>query len=221
MTAKEYFGDWMRVIDKKELSKVMKWLQVQNIDTLCPIPKNVFKAFRVCDYNKLRVVFIGEEPYPQKGVATGILFGNSSEVLSPSLEIIKEAVINYEIPHNLIEFDNTLESWAQQGILMLNSTLTCEINKIGCHIDIWQPFISKLIQNICQYNTGILFVLFGNQASTFKKYISPFQTIMEVPHPAYFARKNIKMPYKVFTDINRFLENQYGEPIKFYHECFM
>ena len=101
-------------------------------------------------------------PYPQKGVATGILFGNKKEVLeedlSPSLKIIKEAVINFEIPHNNIIFDQTLENWAKQGILMINSALTVEMNKIGSHVMLWRPFISKLLKNLSESSCSIVSV---------------------------------------------------------------
>lgn len=222
MTAEEYFGDWINVIDEKELFRIMKWLKTVNPNNICPSPKNIFKAFKLCPYNKCRVVFLGQDPYPQPGVATGILFGNSKdtleEYLSPSLQVIKEAVINYEIPHNYIDFDNTLESWAKQGILMINSAFTCEVNKVGSHFDIWQPFVSRLIYNMSYRNNGLIFVLFGNQASTFRKNIVNSLSIIEVYHPAYYARMNKKMPYKIFTDINKTLYNIYGDRIEFYKE---
>lgn len=95
MTIEEYFGDWMRVIDKPELMRVTNWLGKQNPATLCPSMANVFKAFTMCSFRDCKVVFLGQDPYPQKGVATGILFGNGEDTpedkLSPSLDVIKEA----------------------------------------------------------------------------------------------------------------------------------
>ena len=114
MTIEEYFGDWMKVIDKQELIKVVNKLKIMSKFT--PAFPLVFKAFELCKYNDLKVVMLGLDPYPQKNVATGILFGNNKDVseenLSPSLKIVKEAVIDFEIPHNSIIFDQTLESWA-------------------------------------------------------------------------------------------------------------
>ena len=107
MTANEYFGDWIDVIDKEELRKVVTWVNKANSADLCPSPKNIFRAFRACSFKDCKVVFLGQDPY------------------------LKEAAINYEIPHNLIEFDNTLESWAEQGILMINTALTCEVGRLG------------------------------------------------------------------------------------------
>ena len=162
-------------------------------------------------------------PYPQKGVATGILFGNSKKLLedklSPSLEVVKEAAINYEIPHNLLTFDNSLESWAKQGILMINSALTCEVNRVGSHTNVWRPFVSKLVKNLSNRETGIIYVLFGKDAQSLKPYINErYNDIIEIQHPAYFARTGKKMPYSVFTRINELLYNRYGEKIEWYKE---
>lgn len=221
MTAKEYFGRWIKVIDMTELTKVLNMLKRINQDKLCPDYHNIFRAFELCKYEDCKVVFLGMDPYPQKGVATGILFGNKlgTVQLSPSLEVIKESCINYEIPHNPIEFDITLESWAKQGILMINSALTCEIGKIGSHVNLWRPFISKLLKNLSEYNTGIIYVLFGSQAKTFKPYINKdYNDIIEIEHPSYFARTNQIMSYSIFTDINKLLKDKYGTTIKWYHE---
>lgn len=161
-------------------------------------------------------------PYPQRGVATGILFGNKKEVseenLSPSLKIVKEAVINFEIPHNSIIFDQTLESWAKQGILMINSALTVEIGKVGSHTMLWRGFISKLIKKLSEYNTGIIYVLFGEQAKTFKPYIGKNNIILEEKHPAYYARIEGRMPSTVFKEITKLTKEKYGEPIVWFTE---
>lgn len=222
MNAAEYFGDWLEVIDKQELRKVVTWINKSNSANLCPSPKNVFKAFRACLFKDCKVVFLGQDPYPQRGVATGILFGNSEttpeESLSPSLKVVKEAAINYEIPHNLIEFDNTLESWANQGILMINSALTCEVDKVGSHFDIWKPFVSKLIHNMSCKDGSIIYVLFGNQAQLFKNDIVNSLKTIEVYHPAYFARNGRRMSSSIFADINQLLRKQYNYQIEFYKE---
>lgn len=216
MSAKDYFGDWLKVIDKTELINIMNWLKTVDKSILCPSPSNIFRAFQLCPYNECIGCFIGQDPYPQEGVATGILFGNNTSIISPSLQIVKEAAINYTIPHNTIEFDNTLESWAKQGILMLNSALTCNINQVGVHMQIWRPFISKLLQNLSIKNPGLFYVLFGSQAQSFRAYIKDYK--IEIQHPAYFARINKPMPTSVFRDINKFVEAQYGKRIKFFKE---
>jgi len=223
MTAEEYFGDWIKVIDREELIRVMKWIRTLDNSNICPSKNNIFKAFKLCPYKELRVCCVGQDPYPQPGVAQGILFGNSKDtpenLLSPSLQVIKECVINYEIPHGPIEFDQTLESWAKQGILLINSAFTCKVNKIGSHLNIWKPFTAKLIENISSKNNGLVFVLFGGQAQSFQSFIKGFHKIIKIQHPAYFARRNEIMPYSTFTEINKYLKAQYNEQIEFYKEC--
>lgn len=222
MILDEYFGDWMKVIDRTELNNVMaKVGQEYRRKPLCPAQSDVFRAFELCPLNDLKVVMLGQDPYPQKGVATGILFGNRKEadVLSPSLNIVKEAVINYEIPHNIVIFDQTLESWAKQGILMINSALTVEMNKVGSHVMLWRPFIAKLLKNLSNKEPGIIYVLFGSQAQTFTPYINIRNSIVvKTEHPAWYARTNQKMSSKLFLDINKVLKEKYGEGIEWYQE---
>lgn len=224
MTLEEYFGRWMRVIDKRELESVLSKLGPEyKRKPICPAQSNVFKAFEVCPYDELKVVMLGQDPFPQKGVATGILFGNKEgtrdEDLSPSLQIIKEAAINFEIPHNCTIFDPTLESWAKQGILMINSALTVEMNKVGSHVMLWRPFIASLLKNLSENETGIIYVLFGKQAQTFKPYINKhLNTVLEENHPAYFARTGEAMPHTVFEQISKLTKGIYGIPITWYQE---
>lgn len=221
MTAEEYFGRWMKVIDKQEMGKVLNTLRTMRHDKLCPAYTDIFRAFELCPYEICNVVFLGQDPYPQPGVATGICFGNKPGTveLSPSLEVLKEGCINYEIPHGPIDFDVTLESWAKQGILMLNSALTCEVGKVNSHTMLWRPFIAKLLKNLSIYEPGMIYVLFGSKAQTFKPYINAqFNDIIEVEHPAYFARTNKIMPYSVFTDVNRILKYKCGTTIEWYQD---
>lgn len=220
MSFEEYFGGWIKVIDKKELNSVVGKVSLIKRDLLCPSYHDIFKAFNLCPYDTLKVVMIGQDPYPQKGVATGILFGNKEETnMSPSLEIVKEACINFEISHNSIIFDPTLESWAKQGILMVNSALTCEVNKVGSHTMMWRPFMTKLLRNLSEINTGIIYVLFGEDAKTLKPYInSKSNIVLEEKHPAYYARTGSRMPSTVFEEVGKLTKQKYGEPIIWFQE---
>lgn len=224
MTLEEYLGDWMKVIDRQELNRVLTILGKEYTrKPICPEQPDVFNAFNACKFKDLKVVMLGQDPYPQKGVATGILFGNKKEVseedLSPSLKIVKEAAINFEIPHNSITFDQTLESWAKQGILMINSALTCEMNRVGSHVMLWRPFIAKLLKNISEREPGIVYVLFGSQAQTFTPYINIRNSIVvKTEHPAWYARVNKKMSPQLFLDINKVLVEKYGKGIEWYRE---
>lgn len=218
MTLEEYFGDWIKVIDLSLLNKIVSTLNyLYTNKSIMPSYNNIFKAFTLVSLSNLRVVFIGQDPYPQKDVATGLLFGNKCVPLSSPLEVIKEAVINYEIPHNPYIFDTTLESWAKQGILMINSALTVEVNKVGSHTMLWRPFIAKLIENISSINPGIMYVLFGNQAQTFEPYIRRNNVILKVQHPTYYVRTKTKMPYDIFLKVKTYVKQYYDEDIQFFN----
>lgn len=224
MTLDEYFGDWMKVIDRTELNNVMtKVGQEYRRKPICPAQPDVFKAFRLCPLKDLKIIMLLQDPYPQKGVATGLALANNSKTLdselSPSLNVIKEAVINFEIPHYCITFDPTLESWAKQGILLLNSALTVEQDKVGPHSLLWRPFIASFLKNLSLYETGLVYVLFGKQAQTFKMYINQhFNDIIEIEHPAYFARMNKRMPSELFDTINKICRDKFNTPIIWYKE---
>lgn len=217
----QLLNGWEKVIDFDLLNSTLSKIPIPNI---CPEKQNVFRAFKLCSLDNCKVVFLGQDPYPQKGVATGILFGNNRDVeesnLSPSLRVIKEAVIDYTKPHNLpIYFDNSLESWAESGVLMINSALTVEMNKIGSHTQLWRPFMSKLIKNLSSSRKGIVYVLFGEQAQTFEPYIDKQGNyILKEKHPAFYARSHKLMPSLVFYKINDYLRNLYGEEIVWYKE---
>lgn len=221
MTIEEYFKEWIKVIPMKEMQGALNKINcIKN--NICPEYKNIFKAFHLCPYKELRLIILGQDPYPQKNVATGLAFANFSNTpennISPSLQVIKESVINYKIPHNLIIFAPDLEEWAKQGVLLLNTSLTCEINKPGSHNLIWRPFISKLIENICKCNSGIIFLLLGKQAQSFESNINKLQHIIKVPHPSYCYRNNIELPHNIWTDINKTLISLNGYGINFYKE---
>lgn len=214
------FGEWSRVIDEKLLLSTIS--KIPSNIPICPSIDKVFKAFQICKFNDCKVVMTGQDPYPQKDVATGILFGNNNdtpeESISPSLRVIKEAAIDYTAFHNYpIEFDNSLEDWSKQGVLMLNSALTVEQNKVGSHTMIWRPFIANTIKRLSEYDNGIVFVLFGDTAKTFTPYIKAKNVLIE-KHPAYYARTNSRMSSDIFYEINRLVKLQYGETIQWYKE---
>lgn len=220
MELKDYFKDWLRVIDKDSMMRAVSWLQKQDINKICPAYHDIFKAFNMLTLRECKVVIVGQDVYPQKGVATGLAFANKEGTgnLSPSLEVIKEACIDYTIPHGPIEFDCTLESWTKQGVLLLNSALTCEVNKPSSHSLLWRPFTSKLLANISKEATGIIYVLMGKAAQSFQGYINTkYNIVLECEHPAYYARKQEKMP-NIFLEVNKILKNHYNTTIEWYKE---
>lgn len=222
MTINEYFGDWTKVIDLKEADKIKNYLQGKRI---CPLLKNVFSCFRYCPFNDLRVVILGYDPYPDiinnQPVATGIAFANSKETIednySPSLKVIKESINHYLNSWENINFDPSLESWEKQGVLMLNTTLSCLMRNTGSHSLLWRPFIRSLLESLSSYKTGLVYVLLGTSAQSFKDYIKQdFNYIIECKHPAYYARIHSLMP-NIWEDINNILIGLNGYGIKWFN----
>ena len=222
MTIQEYFGDWSKVIDLKEANSILNKLAVSN-QLLCPQLKDVFKAFHLCSLKNLRVLVLGQDPYPQKGISTGIAFANSPETsensFSPSLEILRESVIDFTIPHRTIIFDPSLEKWEEQGVLLLNSALTCQQGRVGSHSLIWRPFIKSLLTNLSEQTCGIVYILMGTDAQSFEPYINKqFNHIIRIRHPSYYARTKTKMPSNIWQDVNNILIGQNGYGIEWFKE---
>ena len=212
MSLEEYFGDWLKVIDKKILYETINILNTTDFSTLCPIYNNIFNCFTICNLSDLKVVILGMSPYPQLNKATGIAFGNKRETLdedlSLSLQVIKESVINYEIPQKSSIFDPSFEDWEKQGVLMLNCALTCKVGLPSSHLGLWRPFISKLIYNMSRYMTACVYVLFGEEAKTFEPYISQYNYVIKEKHPSYYARNHKKLRYNLWDEINSHLNNK-------------
>lgn len=202
MTAQEFFREWYKCLNPVELNNVIaKVRPLYEQRKVYPYFKEIFNAFKFCDYNELKVVIIGMDPY-NDGSATGLAFANrpNTKVLSPSLQVIKSCLEENYTPKRQ-HFDMTLESWARQGVLLLNSSLTVEDRKPGSHSTMWRKFVSTFLQGLGQWQTGIIYVLMGEQAKTFKPYIGPFNDVIECKHPAFYARTHTPMP-NIFEQID-------------------
>ena len=203
-----FFGKWREVVDLSVLEGILNTLSA--MDNYCPEPQKVFRAFTECDYDKLKIVFLGMDPYPQKGVATGLAFANSigtkPEDYSPSLRVILDSVKKHylDIPNGRLKCD--LLSWSSQGVLLLNSALTVKEDNPGSHMQLWRPFTSSLLWNISQKKPNTIFVFFGNQAKSFRTFInkSPYLSVM---HPSFCARNNCLLP-DIFTKIDEIMIGQ-------------
>jgi uracil-DNA glycosylase len=147
---------------------------------LCPDhPHKILRCLRL-DPDLIKVVIIGQDPYPQPGVATGLAFaikeGNPSQ---PSLNILlREMWEEYNCPGGDDTFDGSLEQWESQGVLLLNSSLSCEQFKPGSHAKVWEEFIEGLLMILNDFKitrkemTSLVFVFLGKQAQLFDSEIS-------------------------------------------------
>lgn len=226
MTVQEYFADWCKVIDVHEADRILRRLSSSR-QVVCPQAKDVFRALSLCPLHSLRVVILGQDPYPNflNGipVATGIAFANSPATppssYSPSLGVLMESVIDFSLPHGNINFDPSLERWESQGVLMLNSALSCIAGKPGSHALMWRPFIRSLLTNLSLHANGIVYVLMGSNAQSFEPFINHrFNYVLKTRHPSWYARMQERMSPDLWLHINDILIGQNGYGIDWYEE---
>lgn len=215
----EVFGKWMDFIDKSMLLRYRNMLMQCTLNNVPiePSPERVFSCFKHTKAENLKVVILGQDPYFD-GSATGLAFANSADrkVLSPSLKVIKDSVLSLADSKESPIFDQTLESWAKQGILLLNSALTVRRGEPGSHMKAWRPFIERLLVAISG-KTNACFLLFGKTAWSFKDCIfdNDRGVFMEY-HPAYYARNNTPMPNTVWKNMLEYVQENYGTTLKLY-----
>lgn len=153
-----------------------------------PPLKYLFRAFEECPYSNLKIVFVGMDPYPQVGIADGISFSCSiTGKEQPSLRNIFNTLERVYESSEEYTRDVDLKRWSNQGILMLNAALTCEVSKSGSHIGIWNPFTTYLLDILNTDNSGLVFVFFGKDAQKYESLIGDNHFKIKVAHPASAA----------------------------------
>lgn len=153
-----------------------------------PPLKYVFRAFEECPYNNVRVVIIGQDPYPQLGVADGLAFSCSlTGVEQPSLKFMFDAIETTVFPDRPRQQDPDLTRWASQGVLLLNTALTTEVGKPATMYDIWNPFLVYLLDILNHDHGSTIFILMGKKAHEFEELLGSHHHIFKVAHPASAA----------------------------------
>lgn len=185
--------------------------------TIVPDRENIFNAFYLTPLDKVKVVIIGQDPYPQispqtgKPVAQGFSFSvdKTDKIPSSLNNIFKE--LDKSIPEFKFPYHGDLSSWAKQGVLLLNSSLTCNLNEPNSHqkFKIWMPFISKILNAIPK---GI-YPLWGREAQKMKSYINSGSLILETSHPSGLSCHQGFMGCGHFVKINKELIKRGQEPI--------
>jgi len=174
--------------------------------------KDTFNAFIECPYDDLKVVIVGQDPYPQFGVADGIAFSCSNKgKAEKSLQfILKQTIGDFTETGRVIytpeECD--LRRWSNQGVLLINTALTVEINKIGSHYGLWKSFTEYLFDTLNRHKKDLVFVLMGRKAEEWAPLLSNMK-IYKVAHPASAAYKGGEWDCKdVFNKVNNELIKQ-------------
>ena len=199
-----------KISDLASLDKPMRYIldEISNDKKISPNLNNIFKAFEYCSFSSTKVVIFGQDPYFQKDVANGLAFSvEPNKPLPSSLKnIYKEIESDVGALSNN---DGYLKSWADQGVLLLNSALTVEVGKPGSHSKIgWQDFIFEIVK-IINKKQNIVFILWGNDAKKYIKYIDKdINLILSSSHPSPLSSYRGFFGCKHFSKCNEYLESK-------------
>jgi uracil-DNA glycosylase len=180
----------------------------------------IFRCFKETPLDKLRVVLIGQDPYPSKAYANGLAFAVNEDVDPPASlkQIIRAIEIDMSNGLNLniaTQFDKTLKLWTQQGMMLMNSALTVVESDPKSHAAIWEPFTKYVLSKLDAISKRLIFVAWGADAQEFTKSIQIFNHfVLTHEHPARAARENREWLCKHFSLINAIItKNGLGDPI--------
>ena len=184
--------------------------------TIYPDKNEIFASLNLLPFEKVKVVILGQDPYHGVGEAHGLAFSVKEGVkIPPSLRnIIKELQLEYE--NFLPPQSGELYSWVQEGVLLLNATLTVEKDKANSHSKIgWQIFTDKIIEILNNREKPIVFLLWGNFAISKKVFITNTNhLILESPHPSPLSARRGFFGNNHFLLANEFLEKNGIEKIQ-------
>jgi len=186
---------WYKELEPLFLNGTMTTIR-KSLNNICPeSPKNIFRAF-LMPLQEVNICILGLSPYPNKNDAKGIAFAVEEDrdynYWPYSLKIINDAIAN-DYADISIMLKPDLSNWTSQGVLLLNSALTCEVGQPLSHVDIWKPFTQKVIEILDQ--NRIIFYLLGSEAKSYKSIIK-YSKVFESIHPAACAYNNVKFDSK-------------------------
>lgn len=207
----ERYNELDRILTEKYMS-----------DSVNPAQENIFRAFRECSFNNTLLVYVGQDPYPNKEHANGLAFSipNGCSFMPPTLKnIIKELESDVGVSEQVAQGD--LSNWAKQGVLLLNTALTVETGLPNSHKDLWGDFSTQILRELNKRKTTpIAFVLWGNNAKAIGKVLEK-----EVPkgakrlfhysvHPSPLSSYRGFFGSKPFSKMNNYLIENDLQPIK-------
>jgi uracil-DNA glycosylase len=181
-----------------------------------PPLKNLFRAFEECPRNELKIIMLGQDPYPGIGQADGIAFScSNTNELQPSLNFMLNEVNRTVYNGHPGSTDPNLTRWANQGILLVNTALTTTVGKIGQHYNIWKPFMAFLFDYLTWNEAGLIYVYMGKQAQEWADAVNDNNYKFSVPHPASAAYNKQERwdSDNLFVKVNEVVERQFNAKI--------
>ena len=182
--------------------------------TIYPAGSLIFNAFHCTPFDAVKVVILGQDPYHGAGQAMGLSFSVPKEVPPPPslVNIFKELKQDIGMP---IPAHGDLSAWAQQGVLLLNATLTVRANEPNSHAQIgWQHFTNAVIQKISGQKKNVVFLLWGKFAQQKQELIDETRHhVLKAAHPSPLSAYNGFFGCKHFSHTNQLLMNDGIDPI--------
>jgi uracil-DNA glycosylase len=180
-----------------------------------PPGKNIFRAFDACPYEKTRVIILGQDPYHGEGQANGLCFSVSDGVPFPPslLNIFKEIKNDLGKP---IPPSGDLGRWAEQGVLMLNATLTVRAGQAGSHQNRgWEQFTDAVVRKLTEEKEHLVFMLWGAYAQKKGHFIDENKhLVLKAVHPSPLSAHRGFLGCKHFSQANAYLTAKGLEPIE-------
>ena len=211
--------DW-KVILQSEFTKpyfeqLVEFVKSEyRIHRVYPSGSDIFRAFNHTPFDQVKVVILGQDPYHGPGQANGMCFSvNHGVGFPPSLRnIFKE--LNSDIGKPIPE-SGDLGSWAKQGVLLLNATLTVRAHAAGSHQGKgWEEFTDSVIQKLNRERSGIVYMLWGSYAQRKASFVrSDRNLVLKSPHPSPLSAHRGFFGNKHFSQANIYLKEQGKEPI--------
>lgn len=188
--------------------------ELKSKKVIYPKPKEYFAAFNTTPLDKVRVVILGQDPYHGEGQAHGLCFSVRPGVkFPPSLQnIFKELETDLKVPR---PDHGCLISWAKQGVLLLNASLTVESGKAGSHQKRgWEEFTDYAINYLNNEREGLVFLLWGSFAQKKGEFINRKKhLVLEAPHPSPLSSHRGFFGCRHFSKTNAYLVARGGKPI--------
>lgn len=195
-------NDWELQVDDKFLDKIK---EKYNNNNIAPAYEDIFKVFKLIKFQDVKVIILGQDPYPTQGDANGIAFSvNRQDKLPPSLKNIYKEL---EKDLGVVRTSGNLEDLVRQGVLLLNTVLTVEVGNVKSHAKIgWQKVTDEVIKQLNDCGEKV-FVLLGNDAQKYEKHLTnSTNIILKTSHPSPLAVYRGFSGSRIFSQINASLK---------------
>jgi len=177
--------------------------------TIYPSGNLIFNAFQHTPFHRVKAVILGQDPYHGTGQAHGLCFSVPPGIPQPPslVNIFKELHDDLEQP---IPKHGNLENWADQGVLLLNATLTVRASQAGSHQNRgWETFTNRVIESISEHKNGVVFLLWGRYAQAKESLVDGNRNlVLKAAHPSPFSAYNGFFGCRHFSKTNVYLEQQ-------------